>query len=107
MVESVDTPDLKSCDQQWSCGFNSRSEYIDNQLKACNLLNYKPLFLFCYNITETFCFSVFIVDSEVALQYCFCFSYMQANKNYAERQAWDEWGQIPKNYPTINLFSNK
>ena len=27
MVESVDTPDLKSCGQQWPCGFDSRSEY--------------------------------------------------------------------------------
>ena len=27
MVEQVDTPDLKSCDQQWSYGFDSRSEY--------------------------------------------------------------------------------
>ena len=28
MVKQVDTPDLKSCDQQWSCGFDSRSEYV-------------------------------------------------------------------------------
>ena len=27
MVEQVDTPDLKSCGQQWPCGFDSRSEY--------------------------------------------------------------------------------
>jgi hypothetical protein len=27
MVESVDTQDLKSCDQMRLCGFKSRSEY--------------------------------------------------------------------------------
>jgi hypothetical protein len=27
VVELVDTQDLKSCDQQWSCGFNSHPGY--------------------------------------------------------------------------------
>ena len=30
MVELVDTLDLKSNDQQRSCGFKSRSEYLEN-----------------------------------------------------------------------------
>ena len=28
VVELVDTQDLKSCDQQWSCGFKSRPGHL-------------------------------------------------------------------------------
>ena len=33
VVELVDTQDLKSCDQQRSCGFNSRLGHLDTKLK--------------------------------------------------------------------------
>ena len=32
MVESVDTRDLKSLDQEWLCGFKSRFEYVSKPL---------------------------------------------------------------------------
>lgn len=41
MVKQVDTPDLKSCDQQWSCGFDSRSEY-KTQINMTLTFKYYP-----------------------------------------------------------------
>ena len=48
MVESVDTPDLKSCDQKWSCRFDPGSGYTAKTFAVlaffiCGLFGYLPL----------------------------------------------------------------
>ncbi len=48
MVESVDTPDLKSCDQKWSCRFDPGSGYTAKTFVVlaffiCGSFGYLPL----------------------------------------------------------------
>jgi hypothetical protein len=47
VVELVDTQDLKSCGQQWPCGFNSR---LGHGFQPINQIG----FFIWYNIAKTF-----------------------------------------------------